>query len=253
MALLDGRVAVVTASAGAGIGQTTVRTLAALGAKVVVSDIAKAEKRIREVVESLRASGREAHGIICDVVDRAQVEALVRGTLERYGRLDIYVNNAGWNQLGPAWEIPPETFDRILDINLHGAFYGLRAALPHMARQRWGRIILISSIAGLTGAANGQAAYSAAKAGLLGLARAAAREVAPHGVTVNCVAPSIVMNPFLLKQYDEAYLKARIAEVPAGRAGKPEDIANAVAFLASPEAEYVTGETICVSGGSVMH
>lgn len=253
MVPLAGRVAVVTASAGAGIGQTTVRTLASLGAKVVVSDIAKAEKRIQEVAASLRAAGHEATGVVCDVTDRAQVEGLVAKTLGHYGRLDIYVNNAGWNQLGPAWEVPVETFDRILDINLHGAFYGLRAALPPMVKQRWGRVVLVSSIAALTGAANGQAAYSAAKAGLLGMARAAAREAAPHGVTVNCVTPSIVMNPFLLKQYDEAYLKARVAEVPVGRAGRPEDIASAVAFLASPEAEYVTGETLCVSGGSVMH
>lgn len=253
MVPLAGRVAVVTASAGAGIGQTTVRTLAARGALVVVSDIAKAKKRIQEVVADLRAAGSDAHGVVCDVSERSQVEALVAQTVEHYGRLDIYVNNAGWNQLEPAWAIPPETFDRILDINLHGAFYGLRAALPHMVKQRWGRIVLVSSIAALTGAANGQAAYSAAKAGLLGMARSVAREAAPHGVTVNCVTPSIVMNPFLLKQYDETYLRARVAEVPVGRAGKPEDIAGAVAFLASPEAEYVTGETLCVSGGSVMH
>ncbi len=253
MVSLEGRVAVVTASAGAGIGQATVRMLAARGALVVVSDIAKAEKRIQEVVADLRADGREAIGVACDVSEPAQVEALVAKALEHFGRLDIYVNNAGWNQLGPAAEIPEEVFDRILAVNLHGAFHGVRAALPPMVQQRWGRIVLVSSIAAFIGAANGQAAYSAAKAGLLGLVRAAAREAAPHGVTVNAVAPSIVMNPFLLKQYDEAYLKARVAEVPAGRAGRPEDIAAAVAFLASPDAEYVTGETVCVSGGSVMH
>ncbi len=253
MGPLSGRVAVVTASAGAGIGQATVRMLAARGALVVVSDIAKAEKRVQEVVRDLRAAGHETAGILCDVSDRAQVERLVGETVERFGRLDIYVNNAGWNQLGPAAEIPEEVFDRVLAVNLHGAFHGVRAALPIMARQRWGRIVLVSSIAAYIGAANGQAAYSAAKAGILGLVRAAAREAASHGVTVNAVAPSIVMNPFLLKQYDEAYLKARVAEVPAGRAGRPEDIAAAVAFLASPEAEYVTGEALCVSGGSVMH
>ncbi|MEM3086758.1 MAG: SDR family NAD(P)-dependent oxidoreductase [Halobacteria archaeon] len=252
MASLDGRVAVVTASAGAGIGQATVRTLAALGAKVVVSDIARAEKRVREVVEDLRGRGREAEGLVCDVTDPAQVDALVAGTLRRFGRLDIFVNNAGWNQLGPVTEIPDDVADRILAVNLHGPAYATRAALPAMVKQRWGRVVLISSIAAFIGAANGQACYSAAKAGLLGFARNVAREVAAHGVTVNSVSPSIVMNPFLLKQYDEAYLKARVAEVPAGRAGRPEDIANAVAFLASPEADYITGETLCVSGGSVM-
>ncbi|MBI4361841.1 MAG: 3-oxoacyl-ACP reductase FabG [Euryarchaeota archaeon] len=253
---LQGRVAIVTASAGAGIGQATVRRLAADGADVVVSDAHRREdgtSRTAEVAADIeKATGRRAMGIVCDVTRREQVEAMVQRTVREFGRLDILVNNAGYEKNVPVVEMPDEVWERVVGVCLSGTYLCTRVALPHMVGQRWGRVVNLASIAAWLGAEYGGAHYSAAKSGVIGFTRAVAREVAPHGVTVNAVSPGFVPNPFLAKQYPPEALAKFERRAPVGRGGRPEELAAAIAFLASPEAEYITGEALCVSGGAYI-
>lgn len=244
---LEGKVAIVTASAGAGIGQGTLRALAREGAGVVIADAH--ERRTGEVAEALKSEGYKAIGIVCDVTDREQVDNAVKRTLSEFGQIDILVNNAGINRLQPVHEMTDENWDVVIDTNLKGTFYFTRAALPAMIEQNYGRIVNISSIAGWSGSNQGEAPYCAAKAGIMAFTRCVALETAKYDITVNAIAPGFVPNPFLLKIYPPEALEAIERMIPKGRGATPEEIANAILFLVSEEGSYITGETIAVSGG----
>lgn len=244
---LAGRVAIVTASAGAGIGQGTIRVLAGAGASVVVSDVH--ERRTSEVAEALRAEGYKAIGIPCDVTDREQVENMVKRTLEEWGRIDILVNNAGINRTAPVHEMSDEDWDTVININLKGTFYCTRAVLPTMMKQNYGRIVSISSTAAWVTSNQNEAPYCAAKAGIIAFTRCVALETAKYDITVNAIAPGFVPNPFLEKIYSKERLDWRLSTIPKGRGATPEEIGNAILFLVSDEGSYITGETIAVSGG----
>jgi 3-oxoacyl-[acyl-carrier protein] reductase len=241
---------VVTGGAGAGIGQASARRFAEEGAKIVLSDAH--ETRTHAVAESIaRDHGVETLGVPCDVRDREQVENLMAKAVERFGRIDGLMNNAGINVLSPLVEMTDEQWDLVIEVCLRGTFYCCRAALPAMIAQRSGSIVSLASTAGLEGSP-GSAHYGAAKAGIVGLTKSAAREAAPHGVRLNCIAPGLIMNPFLARIYPKEELDRLLAASPLNRPGQPRDIANAALFLMSDEGSYLTGQTLCLSGGSVM-
>ncbi len=244
---LEGRVAIVTAAAGVGIGQATARLLAKEGASVVVSD--SHQRRTMEVAEAFKAEGYRALGIPCDVTNREHVENMVTKTLNELGRIDILVNNAGINRPGPVHQISDEDWDLVINTNLKGTFYCTRAILPTMIQQNYGRIVNLSSIAGWATANQNEAAYCAAKAGIMAFTRCVALETAKYNVTVNAIAPGFVPNPFLEKVYSKERLEWRLSTIPMGRGAKPEEIGNVILFLVSDEGSYITGETIAVSGG----
>jgi len=246
---LDGKVAIVTASAGAGIGQGTIRVLAIEGARVVVSDAH--ERRTGEVAEVLKSEGYQAIGIPCDVTNREQVEDMVRRTLEEWGRIDILVNNAGINRPGPVNEMSDEDWELVIDTNLKGTFYCTRAVLPTMINQNYGRIVNISSIAGWATASRDEAAYCAAKAGIMAFTRCVALETAKYDITVNAIAPGFIktgMTGALTEQQQSALL----SRIPFARLGEPEDVARTALFLASHLSDYITGQVLVVDGGMVM-
>lgn len=251
--LLDGRVALVTASAGAGIGQAIADRFAQEGAAVVVTDIH--EGRVLEASERLAAEhGVRTLGLVMDVTSEEEVQQCFNTTDDELGGVDIVVNNAGFNELKPVWEMPLATWDRVLSICLTGTFLVTRSALARMVPRGRGSVVNISSIAGWdpTGS-QGQSHYAAAKAGVMGFTRAAAAEAAPHGVRVNALAPGFVPNPFLERIYSDEFMEARRQQIPLGRVGEPSDIADAALFLASDLSRFIVGETIGVSGGLHMH
>ena len=248
---LKDRVAIVTAAAGGGIGKATAARLAEEGAIVVVTD--SHERRTRETVEELavRFAGR-VDGYPLDVSKREEVERTVADVLSKRGRIDVLVNNAGINVLGDIDKIRVEDWTRILDVNLTGAFYLTRAVLPAMRRQKAGAIVNVSSVAAWVALGGSDAPYSAAKAGLLALTRSVAAEVGPDGIRCNAVAPGIVLSKWVEKNMSEAVARQG-DHTPMRRLGKPEDIAAAIAFLASDDASFITGEALTVSGGLYMH
>lgn len=251
MGLLDGKVAIVTAAAGAGIGQAAARRFAEEGAQVVVSDVHA--RRAQEVAASMTADyGREAVGLAADVRDAGQVRAMVETTLERFGHIDVLMNNAGINRLQPAWEMDDETWRLVIDTNLTGTFNCTRAVLPHMIERRAGAIINMASVVGWFGSGDGEAHYAAAKAGVMGYTRAVAAEAGKHHVRVNAIAPGLIYNEFLERIYPKEFFDRFVRRVPLGRAGEPRDVADLALFLASDLSGYITGEVICVSGGAFM-
>jgi 3-oxoacyl-[acyl-carrier protein] reductase len=244
--VVDGRVALVT-GAGRGIGRATALALARAGAHVAVHYHTSgdgAEATVREIA----GLGRRALAVQADVADSAHVTAMVEAVLREMGCIDILVNNAGTASRVATAELTEAEWDRVVNVNLKGAFLCVREVLPTMTARRWGRIINISSIAGQTGGRLG-AHYAAAKAGLLGLTKFLARELAPWGITVNAVAPSGIPTDLL---YRAGVDTAELAERPVGRAGTPEEVAAAVVFLASEAAGYITGQTISLNGGLWM-
>ena len=252
MGLLEGKVAIVTAAAGAGIGQATARRFAQEGAQVVVSDAHG--RRIQEVAEAMsRDYGREIIGLEVDVTRRDRVEAMVQTALDRFGRVDILFNNAGINKLQPVWEMDDENWNLIIGVNLTGTFYCTRAVLPTMIEQRSGAIVSMASIAGWIGSDEGEAHYCAAKAGVMGLTRAVAAEVAKYGIRVNAIAPGLIYNPFLERVYPKQFFEAFARRVPLGRVGEPQDVADLALFLVSDQSRYITGEVFPISGGFYMH
>jgi 3-oxoacyl-[acyl-carrier protein] reductase len=248
----DKKIVFVTAAAGAGIGQAVARAFAEGGATVIMSD--QHEGRTEKVAADLRADiGADVTGVACDVRDESRIDRVITDIVDKHGRLDIVVNNSGLNQLSPIHEMPTATWQLVLDVSLTGPFMVTRRALTVMREQKGGAIVNMSSIAGWMRPAEGEAHYAAAKAGVMGFTRAAAIEGAPFGIRVNAVAPGLTWNPFLEKIYSPEYVDAMAKQTPLGRAGMPEDIANAVTFLASDKASFITGEVLCVSGGYHLH
>lgn len=244
---LTDQVALVTGS-GRGIGRAIALALAEQGAHLVINDVdaASAEETAAEV----EARGRQALVQTADIVNEAQVEAMVDAVMERFGRLDILVNNAGLTRDGLLVRMKDEQWDLVLDVNLKGAFHCTRAAARPMMKARYGRIVNIASVAGVIGNP-GQANYSASKGGLIALTKTTALELASRGINCNAVAPGFI-ETVMTKQLPEEVREGWMKRIPLGRAGSAEDVAAAVCFLAGPAASYVTGQVLVVDGGMVM-
>ncbi|HEU5011144.1 MAG TPA: 3-oxoacyl-[acyl-carrier-protein] reductase [Roseiflexaceae bacterium] len=245
---LQGKVALVT-GASRGIGRAIATSLAESGATVIVnykSNAAAAD----EVVQAIGAAGGTARAMQADVSDPAQIEQLFKQIVAEHGRIDILVNNAGITRDTLLLRMKEEDFDAVIDTNLRGVFLCTKAALRPMTKARGGRIINITSVVGLMGNA-GQSNYAAAKAGLLGFTKSVAREMASRNITVNAVAPGYIETE-LTGVLGEDVRAAILENVPLGRLGQPQDVANMVCFLASDAAAYITGQTITVDGGMVM-
>ncbi|BAD40436.1 3-oxoacyl-[acyl-carrier-protein] reductase [Symbiobacterium thermophilum] len=246
---LSTQVAIVTGATG-GLGRAISLALAREGAAVVVNYARSAEKAAG-LVEEISAQGGRALAVQADVGTAEGAEALVKAALDHFGRVDILVNNAGINRDTLIMRMKESDWDDVLDTNLKGAFLCIKAVSRPMMKARYGRIINIGSVAGLAGNA-GQANYSAAKAGLVGLTRAVARELGSRNITVNCIAPGAIDAGMLLELSEEQrsnYLR----QIPLERFGRPEDVAAAVVFLAGPGGAYITGQTIAVDGGLTMY
>lgn len=243
--LLDGKIVVVTAAAGTGIGFAVARRAAEEGAEVVLSDVHA--RRLGEAAERLQAiAGRRPTAVVCDVTVEGDVQRLFDEAARAHGRIDVLVNNAGLGGTAPICEMTDEAWHRVLDVSLTGTFRCTRAALRRMMAQRAGAIVNNASVLGWRAQA-GQAHYAAAKAGVMALTRCAAIEAAPAGVRVNAVAPSLAMHPFLSKVTSEALLTELTAREAFGRAAEPWEVANVIVFLASDYASYLTGEVLSVS------
>ncbi|MER5305955.1 SDR family oxidoreductase [Streptomyces lasiicapitis] len=245
--LLDGRTAVVTAAAGAGIGGATARRFLEEGARVVIGDAHP--RRTKEAVEQLadEFGAERVHGTPCDVTDESQVRALFELAERHHGGLDVVVNNAGLGGTAELTEMTDEQWDKVIDVTLTGTFRCTRAALRRLrAADRGGVIVNNASVLGWR-AQPGQAHYAAAKAGVMALTRCAALEAAPHGIRVNAVAPSLALHPHLAKVTSGELLDELTAREAFGRAAEPWEIANVIVFLASGYSSYMTGETVSVS------
>lgn len=246
--MLENKIAVVTGAAR-GIGRAIALALASEGAIVIVNYNGSAGKA-EEVVKEITQAGGRAESFACNVADGTAVESLFAEVLKKYGRIDILVNNAGITKDGLLMRMTEEDFTQVIDTNLKGAFHCTKAAVKVMLKQRSGRIINISSVSGVKGNA-GQANYSASKAGVIGLTKSVAREVASRGITVNAVAPGFIETD-MTEVLPENVKTVVTAQIPLNHFGEPEDIAAAVAFLASDKSGYITGQVICVDGGMAM-
>lgn len=240
---LSGMTALVTGASG-GIGSEVARALAGQGAKVALSGTRQ------EALEQVQATIPDSIVLPCNLSDTDAVEALVPKAVEALGKLDILVNNAGVTRDNLAMRMKDDEWSDVIRINLEAGFRLARAAIKPMMRARSGRIISVTSVVGAMGNA-GQANYAASKAGLVGMSKAMAQEVASRGVTVNCVAPGFIVSP-MTDVLPEAQKEALLGKIPAGRLGEGGDVAAAVVYLASREAAYVTGQTIHVNGGMIM-
>lgn len=242
---LSERVAIVTGG-GRGIGRAIALKLAEVGATVVINDVGDSTPA-EGVAEEIRKMGRESLVVLADVSQSTEVASLVDNTMDSYGKVDILVNNAGITRDQLIIRMSDDEWDKVLGINLKGVFLCSKAVLRPMMRQRWGRIISISSIVGLIGNA-GQANYAAAKAGIIGLTRTIAKEVASRGITANAIAPGFI-DTAMTQQLPEERKQELLNQVPLGYLGTPRDVAEVVAFLASEEARYITGQVVTVDGG----
>ena len=245
---LTDKVAIVT-GASRGIGKVIAQVFANAGAHVVC--VARSEDAIKSLADEINTNGGSASHVACDISDGDAFSSMISGTAKEKRKLDILVNNAGITQDNLLMRMKEEQWDTVLNINLKGAFHGMKAAVRPMMKNRSGRIINNTSIVGLTGNP-GQANYAASQAGLIGLSQSVAKEVATRGITVNCIAPGWIgtdMTDELSEEVKEEFL----SRIPANRIGSPEDIAHAALFLASDEASYITGQTITVDGGRVIN
>jgi len=246
---LNGKVAIVTGGAG-GIGEGICRVLASRGVKVVVSHLAFELENAKRVVSEIKASGGHVVPMEADVTIEKEVVMLVERTIREFSALHILVNCAGITIDGTAVKLNRADFEKVLDVNLTGPFLTMKAVLPHMIAQQYGRIVNISSVAGLVGW-RGASAYAASKAGLIALSKSIAREVARKGITVNVICPGYI-NAGLTKGVPQEYLNDLMATVPMAKMGEPEDIGTGIAFLASDDARYITGEVLRIDGGMAM-
>ena len=245
---LEGKVAIVT-GAGRGLGRGIARKLAQQRAKVVIADVTPADDAVKELLDA----GHEACDFSVDVSDQEQMAALVAFAIKKYGTLDIMVNNAGINRDGMLHKMPRENWDKVIAIDLTGTFFGTQEAIKYMRTKNYGRVINISSGSWLGNI--GQANYAAAKAGVVGLTKTAARENARKGITCNAICPGFIETDMTLKLKevnDGAAWDSMVQRIPMGYAGKPSDVGNLVAFLASDEAAYITSEVINVGGGMIV-
>ncbi|MBM3316325.1 MAG: 3-oxoacyl-[acyl-carrier-protein] reductase [Candidatus Eisenbacteria bacterium] len=245
---LQGRAAVVTGSAR-GIGKAIAIALARRGADIVVSDVD--EEGALAAAREIEALGRRAQAVACNVARREEVEALVARALEALGRLDIFVNNAGITRDTLLIRMSEEQWDLVLDVNLKGTFFGCQAAARPMIRARAGKIVNVASITGLIGNV-GQANYAASKAGVIALTRTAAKELASRNIQVNAIAPGFIETE-MTRELPEKARQAFLANIPLARPGTPEDVAAAVCFLASPAADYITGQCLTIDGGLTIN
>jgi 3-oxoacyl-[acyl-carrier protein] reductase len=246
--MLTGKIAVVT-GASRGIGRQIALTLAEKGATVIVNYNGSAAKA-EEVVSEIQAAGGQAEAVQCNVSDFEKAAEFMNYVVKKYGRVDILVNNAGITRDNLLMKMSEEDFDAVINTNLKGAFNCIRHISRQMLKQRSGRIINIASVSGVLGNA-GQANYSASKAGVIGMTKSVARELASRGITVNAIAPGFVDTEMTQVLADNVK-EAAVEQIPMKRFGSTKDIANTVAFLASEEAGYITGQVICVDGGMAM-
>ena len=244
----EGRVAIVTGG-GRGIGRAIVARLAEEGASVAISYRSN-DAAAEETAQKVRDAGTQCELFKGDVASPEDVQALFKGVSDAFGRVDILVNNAGITRDNLMMRMKEDEFDEVLRTNLKGTYLCTRAALRPMVRARWGRIVNVSSVVGLVGNA-GQANYAASKAGIIGFTKSVAREVAQRGITVNAVAPGYVETE-LTRGLPEGVKDQILAQVPSGRFGEPEEVAEVVAFLSGEGAGYITGQTIAVDGGMTM-
>jgi len=245
---LSGKIAVVT-GAGRGLGSAIAEVLAERGAHVILND--RTLEPATEAAESIRGQGGNASPIAFDVADAAQVEDAFRQILRDHGRVDILVNNAGIGDFVSFPEISSEKWDRMINIHLKGSFNCCQAVLAGMKTQKYGKIVNVSSVAGKRGDFIGNAHYTAAKAGIIGLTKSLALYAAPFGINVNAIAPGLVATE-LSDEMSSEMKATTISRIPAGRLGRPDEIARAAAFLVSEDASYIFGETLSVNGGSYM-
>lgn len=246
--MLEGKVALVT-GAGRGIGREIALTLAEYGADVIVNYHGSREKA-QEVVEQIEQMGRKAVAVQCSVADYEACGKMVTDMLEAFGHIDILVNNAGITKDNLVIKMSEEDFDAVMDTNLKGTFNTIKHMYRPFLKQRAGRIINLSSVSGVLGNA-GQANYAASKAGVIGLTKSVARELAARNITVNAVAPGYI-DTDMTEAMTEAAREATLAQIPLRRVGTPKDIAETVAFLASDRASYITGQVISVDGGMAI-
>ncbi len=242
------RVAIVTGAAR-GIGKAVALRLASQGATVVVN-YAGSEAVANEVVETIKSNGGEAYAYKCNVADYAAVEQMVADVVAKYGHVDILVNNAGITKDNLILKMTEQDFEDVINVNLKGAFNGIKAVTKQMMKQRYGRIINMSSVVGAMGNA-GQANYCASKAGVIGLTMSSARELASRNITVNAVAPGFI-DTDMTKVLPDNVKEALLAQIPAKKLGSTDDIANAVEFLAKEDSAYITGQVIHINGGLYM-
>ena len=244
---LSGRVALVT-GASQGIGRTSALRLAKDGAAVAVA--ARNQEKLNELVGEITAGGGKAAALALDVSDEEQVKSVVKGAIAQFGKIDILVNNAGITRDQLVMRMKRADWDAVLQTNLTSAYLCIQQVIGSMLKQRWGRIINITSVFGQMGQA-GQANYAASKAGLIGLTMAIAREVGSRNITCNAVAPGFIETA-MTAVLSEEFKQNAVKQIPLGRVGTPEDVASAVAFLASDDASYITGHVLNVNGGMLM-
>jgi len=244
---LSGRVAFVT-GASQGIGRTCAIRLAKEGASVAAA--ARNQEKLNELVNEITTAGGKAAAFPLDVADEEQVKVTIKAAIAQFGKIDILVNNAGITRDQLVMRMKRPDWDAVLQTNLTSAYLCIQQVIPSMLKQRWGRIINITSVFGQMGQA-GQANYSASKAGLIGLTMAIAREIGSRSITCNAVAPGFIETP-MTNVLSEEFKQNAVKQIPLGRVGTTEDVASAVAFLASDDASYITGHTLSVNGGMLM-
>ncbi|WP_026566431.1 3-oxoacyl-[acyl-carrier-protein] reductase [Bacillus sp. UNC41MFS5] len=245
---LEGKAALVT-GASRGIGREIALELARQGANVAVN-FSGSEAKANEVVDEIKALGREAFAVKCNVSNSEEVAEMVKGTIDNFGKLDILVNNAGITKDNLLMRMKEEEWDDVININLKGVFLCTKAVTRQMMKQRVGRIINIASIVGVSGNP-GQANYVAAKAGVIGLTKTTAKELASRNITVNAIAPGFITTDMTDKLPEDVKTEM-LKQIPLARLGEPKDIAKITAFLASDDSSYITGQTLHIDGGMVM-